>query len=349
MKRFLAFVLAVCLCLLGACSTEPTAPSTTQHEETPSTSVVIQFTETDATTTVTQKHTVTTISTSSVTTAATTSREMTTKVTATTSKTTVTTTVATKPKPQPLWVLSVGHSLSNDAHLYLSRLAEHEGREIYTFNLFYPSCSLKKHYEFWQSNEKAYYPVTNGKVDFNTKVSLTDTLNSRKWDVITLQESPTAACSADNMLNYGKKLRMIVMSKQPQAKLYVHQTWALADDSQYHSDSTGRSMAAMWAKVEPNYTALSKELGAPLIPSGLAMMELQSAYNLRNKGESVHRDGLHADSAWGSYLLALVWYRTLTGEKPSNTFDVFTVPYEEDTTVRKLVYDCAMGAVDTYA
>ena len=346
---FLALLLFTCACSPQAATNKTT--TTSQKEGVAMTTIQLieqttsSTTENATTTTVTETHT-TTVDVDKTTT--TKKPIVTNKITATTS-TTKKTTTTTQPKPQaPLRVLSIGHSFSNDAHTYLSQLAAHEGRQIECVNLFYSSCSLKKHYEFWQSNTAAYYYVENGVVDWNKKVSLLDVLPKGKWDIITIQESPPASCSIDNMLNYGEKLSMLVYRYQPNTKLFIHQTWAMANDSQYHTDKTGYSMAAMWEKLEQNYNTMSETLDLPLIPAGAAMTYLQEAYDTRGKGERVHRDGLHADLAWGCYMIALVWYRTITGEMPSNSFDGITAAYIEDAQVRQLVYDCAMRAVDTY-
>lgn len=257
-------------------------------------------------------------------------------------------TTTTAPPVKPLRVLSIGHSLSNDAHSVLAALAEHEGTPMETFNLLYSACSLKQHYEFWQGNQAEYWPVSNGFVDWNTKITLTDALEKGKWDIITIQESPNGACSVDNMLKYGKMLYYVIKNAQPSAKIFIHQTWALADGNKYHTNQTGGSMDTMWSLVKPNYDTMSKELNLPLIPSGEAMYNMQKAYDARGKGESIYRDGLHADEGWGFYMLALIWYRVLTGKTPSNTFEAFRGPYIEDAKLRELVYTTAMNAVDAY-
>lgn len=379
MKRILSLILVGCL-LCTACTTAPpatepsTTVSTTVTEAVTSSTDTVETSGTDAVATVTESTTkittpvVTTVTTSTTRetrtttgtttttrktttakTVSTTSEKPTTKTTVITTTTTTTTaavTTTTEPPVNVISVLSVGNSLSFDAHTLLSRFANHEGVAMQTLSLMYSGCSLKKHYEFWQQNQAAYNPIVNGTADWSKKITLIDALTSQEWDVITIQESSTAL-SRENMISYGWMLYMIIKKYQPKAKLYIHQTWALGDGSKYHNDKTGGTMDAMWQITKPNYDALAEALKLPLIPSGEAMYNLQKAYDQRGLGESAYRDALHADLGWGAYMLALVWYRTITGETPSNTFDAFG-PYIEDATVRKLVYDTAMNAVEAY-
>ncbi len=276
-------------------------------------------------------------------------KKTTTTAETTTTTTTITTTTTTTAAKKALRVLSIGNSLSFDAHGVLAALAKHEGTPFETLSLMHSGCSMKKHYRFWQENAEAYWPVSNGKVDWNIKITMNDALNEMgEWDIITIQEASVESCYPDEMVQYAQLLKFVVKQAQPNAKIYIHQTWALGDGNRYHTAQTGGTMESMWPQVKVGYDTMSQSLKLPLIPAGEAMYNLQKAYNARGLGESAYRDGLHVDEGWGGYMLALVWYRTLTGEIPSNTFENFKGPYIEDATVRKLVYDTAMNAVEAY-
>ncbi len=349
MKPIFIFMLAALLCITCACapasSVNTNTTTTTQSEAT-------QMTTTSTTlgTTATEPVTKTTVATTvNTTTAAATTKKSTvttTKKTAATT-TTVTTTVTTQPKQEPLKILSIGNSYSMDAQHFLSALGAHEGREIYTVNLMHSGCRLKQHYEFWQKNEAAYYYEVNGKIDWQSSVSLMDVLPSEKWDVVTLQEESYSSCKGGSE-SYLKTLINVIKVYAPTAKIYLHQTWAYGDGYLAHDDTTGGDMAAMWEKVRASYDAYSAKTGLPLIPSGMAMFEAQQAFNARGLGESIQRDKTHASESWGRYLLALVWYKTLTGETPSNTFEGFDGFYIPDDEVRKMIHATAMKAVDAY-
>ena len=358
MKRVLAPVLAVWLCLLCACAKAPatvTATTTSQSEGPQMTTTITELTteatvsaETNATAEATTEQ-ATIVATETTTTVGTTAPKKTVVVTKGTTKktTTVKTTVTTQAKPEPLRILSIGNSYSMDAQHYLSALGAHEGREIYTVNLMHSGCRLQQHYEFWQKNEPAYQYEVNGKIDWNSHVSLMDVLPSEKWDVVTLQEESYSNCTGSGE-QYLKTLINVIKFHAPQAKIYLHQTWAYGDGYIGHDTRTGGDMAAMWEKVRASYDYYSEITELPLIPSGMAMFEAQQGFNARGLGESIQRDKTHASESWGRYLLALVWYKTLAGETPSNTFEGFDGFYIPDDDVRKMIHATAMKAVDAY-
>ena len=282
-------------------------------------------------------------------------------VTATTAKTTKVTEKAvtapnaqtTAPPPKEddiIYVLSLGNSYSMDAHAYLSRLAEHEGKSIYTVNLYYSGCSLKQHYTFWKNQEAPYKYEVNGKIDWNSAVSLMDILPTQEWDVITLQESSYAAC-LDGAWDRQILAEFLALFRAacPQARIMLHQPWAYGDHFENHDGNTGGSMAAMWAKCEPKCRAAAEDTGLSIIPCGHAMFRAQQLLNTGKYSiSSIQRDESHAEASWGRYMLALVWYAAITGEKPSNTFDEFTGWFIEDKVLRDMVYTCAMNAIKTY-
>lgn len=342
MKRILAAVLLVCLLFTSACAPQNGGSTTTTATQT--TTVTEQIT----TTTVPSISTTTVTEVVKGTTTRTTVKPRVTITKTTTTVTTTKVTTTTKPQKPMLRVLSIGNSYSMDAHHFLSALAAHEGRELRTVNLYHSGCSLKKHCDFYKNNETAYQYEVNGKIDWNSHVSLLDILPTEKWDVITLQESSYASCANDSMQPYLDTLLGVIKQYAPEAKIYLHQTWAYGDGYSAHNSTTGGSMAAMWAKIQANYDQASRETGLPLIPSGLAMFNAQQAFNKRGLGESIQRDGSHASESWGRYLLALVWYKTITGDTPSNTFDAFDGFYIPDDTVRAMIYNTAMDAVKTY-
>lgn len=378
MKRLLCLPLCLSLLLCGCGAATPTATTTTTTTSTTTTSTTTviassnttptltsNVTESLSTNTTMEKTTTTTttsvpsatvpISTTTTTVPTTRTTTTTTKPTTATSAVSTTktaTTTSTRPEKQaPLRVLSIGNSFSKDAHSQLALLAEYEGHELYTLNLFHSGCTLEKHIRMWENDEAGYWTEENGDsrtLDWNKKVRLMDVLPVGEWDIITIQAGVTESCNYDSMIENGKKLRMLIKSKQPKAKVYIHQTWSLPAESQHHNEQTGGTLETMWPKAKANYDRLSEELGLPQIPVGLAMYNLQKSYDARGLGESVYRDNLHADEGWGCFLIALVWYRTLTGDVPSSDFDMLKGPYIEDPVTRKLVYDTAMAAVEAY-
>ncbi len=357
MRRFAVLFVALCLLLAGCSSTSESTVTTTKQATTTTTTTTTSAVTTTTTEAVTDESvTTTTATTTTATTTVTTTKKPTTatttkKPTTTTKTTTATTVTTTTAKPiETLYVLSLGNSYTDDSHAYLSRLAEHEGKRLYTVNLYHSGCSLQQHYDFWKSGVSEYNYELNGKMDWNSKVSLEEILPTQKWDVITLQESSYAACASNGWnRDILREFVAYFNEKQPQARIMLHQPWAYADGYKSHNASTGYTQAAMWGKTERASAAAAEELGLPLIPSGWAMFEAQQRLNNGSYSiESIQRDGSHAENAWGRYMLSLVWYSAITGEKPSNTFDGFNSWFIEEEQLRDMIYDCAMGAMKNY-
>ena len=317
MKRLLSAVLA--LCLLCACAPAPAMGGTTQSTT---------ITTVEATTVTTAIETTT--SASATTTQPTTSRPysttiiklptFTTTTTATTTTTTTRITTTTKPQTPVLRVLSIGNSYSQDAHHFLSALAAHEGREIRTVNLFYSGCSLKKHYEFYQNNEDAYNYEINGKTNWNSHVGLVDILKSEPWDIITFHEASYASCKGDSVQPYLNLLIEVVRKHAPNAKLYLHQTWAYEAKSRRLCEELHyETPAQMLADLKASYAKAAQEIDADgVIPAGEVMYRA-----LELGAPTVHRDTFHAGLGLGRYLLGLTWYGVLTGR------DTDTVVYSD--------------------
>ena len=81
----------------------------------------------------------------------------------------------------------------------------------------------------------------------------------------------------------------------------------------------------MLRDVKSAYTAAATAIQADgIIPCGTAMA------NAVSMDMPVHRDTFHASYGAGRYLLALTWYKTLTGKDISNNdFDAFDEPVSD--------------------
>ena len=125
----------------------------------------------------------------------------------------------------------------------------------------------------------------------------------------------------------------------PHAKQLIHQTWAYETGSQKLANQlTFATDEEMFAEVEKAYNQAANTISADgIIPAGKAMMTLAKT------GIPVHRDTFHANLGYGRYLLALVWFKYLTGQDiTENQFNDFDVPVTDEE--RKAVID-AVNAV----
>ncbi len=237
-------------------------------------------------------------------------------------------------------VLSIGNSFSQDAQRYLHRLAKKDGVELTTANLYIGGCPLRTHYLNMLGDKYAYTLAFNGQnTDF--KVSIRQALEAGEWDVITLQQASKKSVDLKTYSPYLEELASYVRKYCPQAKIYIHETWAYADESEALNKVMGYAKAEEMLKdIKKSYTQAAKLIKADgIIHSGTAMLKAAKLGNIK-----MHRDTTHASFGAGRYLIALTWYKTLTGADISNNdFNDLDEPITEEE--RKILIEAVNFAV----
>jgi hypothetical protein len=233
-------------------------------------------------------------------------------------------------------ILSIGNSFSQDAQRYLHRLAKHEGVDMKTVNLYIGGCPLRTHYLNILDDTVAYEFQFNGQPT-GLKVSIRQALRSDSWDYVTIQQASHDSARFATYEPYLETVAAYVKKYCPTAKLLIHQTWAYENGSQKLINQGFATDEEMFAQVEKAYEKAREMISADgLIPAGKAMLTLSKA------GLPVHRDTYHANFGYGRYLLALVWFKYLTGRDIStNDFNEFDVPVTDEQ--RKAVIDAVNG------
>lgn len=228
-------------------------------------------------------------------------------------------------------VLSIGNSFSMDAQRYLHQLARREGVDLFCMNLYIGGCAQRTHYLNILDDMPNYELQVNG-THTSIKVSIRQALRSEDWDVITFQQASHQSARFETYTPFIQELSAYVRKYCPKAKLVIHQTWAYEDGSPKLEAQNFATSADMFAAVEKAYAQAAELISADgIIPAGKAML-IASQTGI----EKVHRDTYHASLGAGRYLLALVWFKYLTGKDISeNAFDDFDVPVTEEE--RKII------------
>lgn len=248
-----------------------------------------------------------------------------------------------------LKILNIGNSWGHNATSYLADVAAANGKTFKCVNLFKSGCSLEQHYNGYKNNLPQYWYELNGVIDWNSAVTLKAALASDDWDIITAYPGP-AESATGNYAEFLSGLLAAIRKYCPTAKVYFMQTWAFGDDYAHLTADTGYSRAEMWAKVEPTSKTIATSMNLPIIPAGTAAMTLEDWFEANEPTLSFYQtDDSHADNTWGWYLLALVWYQTLTGEVPNDDFTAFDSAYTDDPVIRAKVHEIAQAAVAAYA
>lgn len=223
-------------------------------------------------------------------------------------------------------ILSIGNSFSQDSHKWLRDFAMADGVDMFCQNLYIGGCSLEEHFNLLVSNAPDYAFETNGDVDNVVKMSITDALKSRKWDIVTIQQVSHLAGKPETFEPYFSIVLNTVREICPKAKIYFHETW----EYEYNSSHGGfayyeNSCDLMFGAIRATATKYIKDNDILLIPSGEAVHEAKKIKEFdteRNScAQSLYRDGFHMHLVYGRYLLACVWYKTITGKSPiGNSF-----------------------------
>lgn len=233
-------------------------------------------------------------------------------------------------------VLSIGNSFSQDAQRYLHDLARSEGVSIETVNLYIGGCSLETHFQNMKGDKKAYSLEMDGHSAGGFLVSIKEALLARSWDYITLQQASHFSYQEETYSPYAKALAAYVREYCPKAKLLIHQTWGYESGSVRIREHGFETYEEMFAKVEQCYVKMAQEIQADgILPSGTAFR-----YALANGIDSIHRDTFHAKLGVGRFILALVWYKYLTGN------EIAQVNFHDfDVEVTEQEYQAAIEAV----
>ena len=224
-------------------------------------------------------------------------------------------------------ILSIGNSFSDDAHRYLRAIAEGEGIELETLNLCIGGCSLERHASNIKSGERAYLYHYNADVNREDLVTLEDGITMREWDVVTVQQVSTHSFKEDSFYPYVHEIVDYVRKKLPNAKIYIHQTWAYEWGSPRSFEITdGKGAEYMLDGLRRAYKRAKTEVGADgIIPSGELMELLQ-----RRGAKGIYRDTFHAGYGLGRYAVSLLWFKLLTGRSVlNNSFSALDEPADE--------------------
>lgn len=259
----------------------------------------------------------------------------------------------------------IGNSFSQNAATFLPQLTKEGGIELETGRAELGGCSLEKH---WSLVEIAEKDSTDPAGKAYKGKSLRQLLSEGTWDMVTIQQYSLLSGDPETYKPYARKLYDFIKSIQPNAKIFIHQTWAYRNDAKGFGRIKGEVRAKdakeMHQHVRAAYHAIAKELNLTVIPTGDAFsaittdpkwaykkdpaynFETPVAPNLPDQTNSLHMgyrwvagnldfDANHANPA-GCYLGSLVWYHTLFGKdvkgikfKPAQVSDAMAEQFKK--------------------
>lgn len=224
-------------------------------------------------------------------------------------------------------ILSIGNSFSEDATEYLSDMAKCSDIDLLTANLFFPGCSLERHFRHYLADQRAYQLQFNGTMS-GFYLSIKEALLSRAWDIVTIQQVSSQSCRFETYTPYLEYLCNEIRTLCPKAKLIIHKVWMYeAGSKQLATLTPYETPDEMYEALSVAYEKAAQTVKADgMIPSGDIM------YRLSKSGVgAIHRDGFHASHGLGRYAIAMTWLRYLTGVDVSdNDFNPRKHPLTEE-------------------
>ena len=243
-----------------------------------------------------------------------------------------------------LKLLSIGNSFSVNAHRYLGEIIKQHGKATAVLgNAAIGGCSFKRH---WEEHLKSEADPKHKPYRYKGKpMSLRDYLTAEKWDVVTIQSVSHQSYKPELWQPYADNLVALIKELAPQAKIYIHRTWAYRPDNFrfFGPKKNNFSAQLMYEQSGAAYKALSEKYNAPMIPSGEALWTAFQEQPVKNVSPDpnfdyknpVHPnlpkddgalikgyywkkdpktqewnftfDGIHANTR-GEYLLGCTWY-----------------------------------------
>jgi len=247
-------------------------------------------------------------------------------------------------------ILSIGNSFAQDAQKYLPAIAETDGIQIITGNLFIGGCSLETHWKNAISNEKEYEFQVND--NFVEKCSLKEGIEGDNWDYITFQQSSGDSGIESTYYPFITDLSRYVRELAPDAVQVILQTWAYEIDSEHGSfQNYDRDQEKMYQSLKSAYEKAALAISQDKKPvmtflcgDAVQRARKEKLFDYANGGKSLNRDGFHLHFTLGRYLAAAVWFETLTGRSIlENSYVPFDpeFPYEISKEELEVLKKCA--------
>lgn len=268
-------------------------------------------------------------------------------------------------KKDSLQVLMIGNSFSQSVYRYLPEVVRSAGCELVLEDLNIGGCSFQRHWE----------NITKEEVDseyrFFKKYSYREKLQSRPWDVVTVQQASYWSWRPETYQPEAKLLVDFVRKNAPQAEVVIQQTWAYRPDD-------GRlaqwniTQREMYEKLCDAYNQAAKEMRLRIIPTGTAVQTVRETQpggyhpfqradfqypdlpkmdgflcgNIRWNQDRTRLEGdaFHLNHR-GEYLQACVWFAALYGR---STEEITFVPKELSSEDAAFLRKTAQKVVESF-
>lgn len=263
-------------------------------------------------------------------------------------------------------ILFIGNSNCSYYTDELVNVAKAAGIDLVVANLYVSGCSVKQHVERLEYDQ-AYTKYTvreNGQVTVtHDETSLTEALEERQWDSISLQQHYGPIVAANTAIaqhetnKYAKQIYDLVKQKQPTALLFWQQMWAfqlgfpVEDVVEEARIDTVEKQQAVHEVIRYNSRQVCQENQVYLVPVGdawqIARADERIGHTLSNKDTVGNTDYIHdGEVGGGQYLNACIWFEMLLQQSCiGNTFRPSYPLSEEKVVLLQQIAHQAVAAV----
>ncbi|MGN7437025.1 MAG: DUF4886 domain-containing protein [Alcanivorax sp.] len=226
------------------------------------------------------------------------------------------------PASPPLNILFIGNSYTffYDVPGMILKIAKHDKNNatpLHVRSVTYGGATLRQH---WKN------PKTK------------QIMQSQHWDILVLQEQSLQYMYAKNIAQSHDAIHRFYKHTRPEkTDIVLFKTWPRQPNSAWYSDpqyaKNLRNAEAMFTEIHIRVTQIAKRLNIRVAPIADYWYFTSLYYPDINLYSA---DATHA-SVKGSYLTALIFYQTLTGNSPlGTTFVPLGMTQKEAATLRKI-------------
>jgi len=273
-------------------------------------------------------------------------------------------------------LLTIGNSFSQNATEYLPQIVASQGNTLVLGRAAIGGCPLDKHWNLAQKYEAnpddpEGRPYTGRRPDGHEgKMSLKELLQAQPWDIVTIQQYSWTCQDPKSYRPYAQQVSDYVHRNAPQAKLWVHETWAYRVDHPLLKRNK-MTPGQMYQNLHEAYATIAGEIHAEgIMPVGTAFQNARDdprwkpdiqmdvdpkAFKYPDLPRQVHAlcagwrwdanakpptlgfDGKHCTTA-GKYLAAMVWYEVFFGDAHGDVFVPKDLPGADAAVLREIAH-----------
>ncbi len=249
--------------------------------------------------------------------------------------------------PEEIKILCIGNSFSCDTIEHVANIALSLGvKKVTLGNLYIGGCSIKKHYANAVNDTHAYEYFYNTGSGWSSTYnhSIKDTLESEKWDFVSIQHGTNDGSRYAEEASYTDLPALVayIRSYLPEStKIAFNMTWVGEPNSHEEMVAFGNDQLKYYKAVAALTSSLvANTEGINIVsPTGTAIQNARTA----SVGK-LTRDNYHLSLKLGRYIAGLTFFKALTGADISQ---IKWAPEGLNDYMRAVALESAQNAINT--